>query len=82
MRKIKLSVPSLQEARNRRKEETLKVFYTLKDQYKGIGNGKTYSVLTYGCQGNEADSEVMIGILEQLGYTQSDDEYNADEQQI
>ena len=46
MRKIKLSVPSLQEARNRRKEETLKVFYTLKDQYKGIGNGKTYSVLT------------------------------------
>ncbi len=78
MRKIKLSVPSLQEARNRRKEETLKVFYTLKDQYKGIGNGKTYSVLTYGCQGNEADSEVMVGILEQLGYTQSDDEYNAD----
>lgn len=78
MKRLQLSVPSLKEARNRRKEETLKVAYTLLDKYKGIGVGKTYQVLTYGCQGNEADSEVMEGILEQLGYTKSDMEYVAD----
>ena len=31
---------------------------------KTIGVGKKYYLKTYGCQGNEADSEVMAGILE------------------
>ncbi len=78
MKKIKLSIPNLKEARDRKKAETLRVAYSLLDKYKGIGNGKTYHVFTYGCQGNEADSEVMCGILEQLGYTLSKEEYNAD----
>ncbi len=78
MARLELSIPSLKEARNRRKEETLKTAYALLDKYKNIGKDKTYRVLTYGCQGNEADSEVMEGILEQLGYTKSDDEYCAD----
>lgn len=78
MKKIELSIPSLKEARNRKKEETLRIAYQLMDKYKGIGNGKTYKVFTYGCQGNEADSEVMEGILEELGYEKSQEEYAAD----
>ncbi len=78
MKKIKLSVPNLAEARNRKREETKRIAYKLAEEYKNIGKGKTYHVFTYGCQGNEADSEVMCGILEQLGYTLSTDEYAAD----
>lgn len=78
MKKIKLSIPDLKEARNRKKEETLRIAYTLMDKYRGIGEGKTYKIFTYGCQGNEADSEVMAGILEELGYTLSNEEYAAD----
>lgn len=78
MKKIKLSVPNLAEARNRKREETKRIAYKLAEEYKNIGKGKTYHVFTYGCQGNEADSEVMCGILEQLGYTLSTEEYAAD----
>ncbi len=78
MKRVEISIPSLKEARNRKKEETLRIAYKLMDKYKGIGNGKTYKVFTYGCQGNEADSEVMEGILEELGYTKSNLEYEAD----
>lgn len=78
MKKNIISAPNLKEARNRKKEETLRIAYSLMDKYKGIGIGKTYHVFTYGCQGNEADSEVMEGILEQLGYTKSNEEYAAD----
>ncbi|MDE6583884.1 MAG: tRNA (N6-isopentenyl adenosine(37)-C2)-methylthiotransferase MiaB, partial [Anaeroplasmataceae bacterium] len=33
---------------------------------------------TYGCQGNEADSEVMAGILEEIGYRKANDPLMAD----
>ncbi len=54
------------------------VRYTLENKYKNLGINKTYSIFTYGCQGNEADSEVMAGILEEIGYVKSDDPMNAD----
>ena len=38
----------------------------------------TYKILTYGCQMNELDSEVMAGILERRGLTQADSEHEAD----
>lgn len=78
MKKVELSIPNLKEARNRKKEETLRIAYECAEKYKGIGDGKTYKVFTYGCQGNEADSEIMEGILESLGYTKSNEEYAAD----
>ena len=43
-----------------------------------LGKGKTYAIFTYGCQGNEADSEVMAGILESMAYTKASDPMNAD----
>ncbi len=37
-----------------------------------------YLIETWGCQMNEHDTEVMAGILEQMGYTATDDEHAAD----
>lgn len=78
MKNIKIAMPSLKEAKLRRKLDIKTVRYTLSDKYKTLGKGKTYAIFTYGCQGNEADSEVMSGILEGVGYTLSDDAMNAD----
>ena len=35
---------------------------------------KTYHIVTYGCQMNEHDSEIMSGLLENRGYQRSDSE--------
>lgn len=64
----KYNKPSLASARKRLKKDTELINYQLDEKYLNLGAGKTYHILTYGCQGNEADSEVMAGILEQLGY--------------
>ncbi len=39
---------------------------------------KTFFVRTYGCQMNELDSEIMIGLLKNRGLTQTEDENDAD----
>lgn len=39
---------------------------------------KTFFIRTYGCQMNELDSEVMIGLLESRGLKQIEDENTAD----
>ena len=69
MSKIKLSMPNLGDARMRKQKNTITYTYRLDETYKNEGQGKTYYIYTYGCQGNEADSEVISGILEDLGYT-------------
>ncbi len=77
MKNIKLAMPNFKEARMRLKEVPT-IEYEMKDEYKKLGIGKTYHVFTYGCQGNEADSEVISGILEQMGYKRGDDPYTCD----
>jgi tRNA-2-methylthio-N6-dimethylallyladenosine synthase len=39
---------------------------------------KTFFVRTYGCQMNELDTEIMVGLLEKRGLSRIDDEDNAD----
>lgn len=39
---------------------------------------KKYQILTYGCQMNVRDSEIISGLLEAVGYTESDSYSNAD----
>lgn len=39
---------------------------------------KTFCIKTYGCQMNELDSEVMVGMLERKGLRKTEDEQTAD----
>ncbi len=70
--------PDLKEARKRSKDVSQSVYFDLADDVKGIGEGKTYKIDTYGCQANEADAEIMAGILEQMGFTKTTDETASD----
>lgn len=71
--------PSLKDAKKRGKEE-IEVRYesAIPDEMKGIGIGKRYLIRTYGCQMNEHDTEVMMGMLEEMGYTSTEDKHQAD----
>ena len=61
--------PSLKEAAERKKQIIInKDGLDVPDEMQNIGRDKFYFIRTYGCQGNEADSEVISGILEFLGY--------------
>jgi len=70
--------PSIKDARKRKQKDTPTINYDDYINIKGIGKGKTYHIETYGCQGNEADSETMRGILEALEFTWSDSLEEAD----
>lgn len=69
--------PSLKDARARKADAEYKEF-VLGVEYKLLGEGKKYKIQTYGCQGNEADSEITAGILEEIGYTKALTEEDAD----
>ena len=75
---IILNKPDLRKARKRLTKEIETIIYEENPKYKDLGKEKTYHILTYGCQGNEADSEVMAGIFEQLGYTYNEDASTSD----
>lgn len=63
--------PSLSKARKRTKEEVESVDFKIDEAFLGLGNNKKYLIQTYGCQGNEADSEIMAGILEKMGFEEA-----------
>lgn len=70
--------PNLKKARKRTKQTIEEVKFQLSADYQAIGQHKTYQIHTYGCQGNEADSETMAGILELMGFTKTDVESESD----
>lgn len=41
-----------------------------------LGRNLTYCVHTFGCQMNARDSEKLVGILEQVGYVEGEDEHS------
>ncbi|MFC4766396.1 tRNA (N6-isopentenyl adenosine(37)-C2)-methylthiotransferase MiaB [Effusibacillus consociatus] len=43
-----------------------------------IGEGKKYHIKTYGCQMNEHDTEIMAGMLEEMGYKSTPNHEEAD----
>ncbi|RKN86439.1 tRNA (N6-isopentenyl adenosine(37)-C2)-methylthiotransferase MiaB [Paenibacillus ginsengarvi] len=71
--------PSLKDAKKRGKEE-VSVHYesAIPDEMKTIGAGKRYLIRTYGCQMNEHDTEVMKGMLEEMGFASTDEKLEAD----
>ena len=74
----KYFTPDLNKARKRTKQTIEEVKFDLDETHKKIGLDKTYLIHTYGCQGNEADSETMGGILELMGFTPADSEEESD----
>lgn len=70
--------PSIKDARKRRKEEIKFSIFDLQPKFINFGIGKKYHLKTYGCQGNLSDSEKMAGILEAMGFVQTDIEVEAD----
>ena len=73
----KYFAPSLKDARKRIKE-IRNIDFKIEDKYQGLGLNKTYMVKTYGCQGNIADSEKIVGIMDELGFKQVYTEVEAD----
>ncbi|WEG11546.1 tRNA (N6-isopentenyl adenosine(37)-C2)-methylthiotransferase MiaB [Pullulanibacillus sp. KACC 23026] len=71
--------PNLKEARRRRKNTVQHLSdFSIPEDMKNIGEGKHFLIRTYGCQMNEHDTEVMAGILEEIGYTSTELEEEAD----
>ncbi len=70
--------PSLKSARKRKTKHTDHIDFNAHINIKDIGQGKRYMIQTYGCQGNEADSETMKGIFEALSFKETHRESHAD----
>lgn len=70
--------PSIKDARKRKNEEVKFSIFDLQPKFINFGIGKKYHLKTYGCQGNLSDSEKMAGILEAMGFEQTDIEIEAD----
>ncbi|MFV0479485.1 MAG: tRNA (N6-isopentenyl adenosine(37)-C2)-methylthiotransferase MiaB [Anaerorhabdus sp.] len=80
MKNEQFKLPSLRNAQVRTKEE-IQVKYNsfkLTENVKNLGVGRTFFLRTYGCQANERDSETIVGILLQLGFSQVWKEEEAD----
>ena len=45
---------------------------------KRISNSKKFSIISYGCQMNVSDSEVVASILEQIGYSHTNEMQESD----
>lgn len=71
--------PSLKDAKKRGKAD-IAVHYEagISDEMKTMGSGKKYLIRTYGCQMNEHDTEVMKGLLEEMGYEPTEEKLEAD----
>ena len=71
---IEVNLPNIKDARKRTKDKT-KVYYDkydIPDSMLNIGKNKKYFLLTYGCQMNVHDSENISGIMEEMGYSKSE----------
>ena len=76
-----ISSPDMKQAAIRNMEVLPKYQYKsviIDEDIKNVLTGKNYFIRTYGCQGNLRDSEVIAGILSNMGYKETDCVDNAD----
>ncbi|TFJ94731.1 tRNA (N6-isopentenyl adenosine(37)-C2)-methylthiotransferase MiaB [Lentibacillus salicampi] len=71
--------PNLNKARKRGRDD-VEVHYDfgIPEDMENIGEGRKFMIRTYGCQMNEHDTEVMAGILSEMGYESTNDTEEAD----
>ncbi|MCF7923511.1 MAG: tRNA (N6-isopentenyl adenosine(37)-C2)-methylthiotransferase MiaB [Candidatus Izimaplasma sp.] len=67
----KMHKPSLTKARKRSKTLVETKEYK-RPEIINLGKGKKYLIQTHGCQANEADTEIMQGLLEEQGFKKTD----------
>ena len=74
-----MNLPNMLDAK-KRSSEKVNILYDEynKDGIDNIGIDKKYLILTYGCQMNVHDSEYISGIMEDIGYTKTDEMEEAD----
>ncbi|PWU68802.1 tRNA (N6-isopentenyl adenosine(37)-C2)-methylthiotransferase MiaB [Gracilibacillus dipsosauri] len=71
--------PNLKKARSRRKKDVdIHYDFDIPLEMRAVGKGKKFLIRTYGCQMNEHDTEVMAGILTNMGYQSTDSTDDAD----
>ncbi|WP_067838375.1 tRNA (N6-isopentenyl adenosine(37)-C2)-methylthiotransferase MiaB [Amphibacillus sediminis] len=71
--------PNLKKAKKRLKKDVdIHYDFSIPEEMKGIGKGKKFLIRTYGCQMNEHDTEIMAGLLTDMGYQPADDTSDAD----
>ncbi|WP_163536863.1 tRNA (N6-isopentenyl adenosine(37)-C2)-methylthiotransferase MiaB [Gracilibacillus sp. YIM 98692] len=71
--------PNMRKAKKRLKKDVdIHYDFDIPLEMREIGKGKKFMIRTYGCQMNEHDTEVMAGILTQMGYMSTDDTNEAD----
>ncbi|MFC4323356.1 tRNA (N6-isopentenyl adenosine(37)-C2)-methylthiotransferase MiaB [Litchfieldia salsa] len=71
--------PSLKDAKKRGKEDiSIHRDFHIPEEMNGFGEGKKFLIRTYGCQMNEHDTEIMAGILIEMGYEATNQTEDAD----
>lgn len=71
--------PDLKEARKRTSNSTNIIEFDINQlSNKQLGKDKKYFIKTFGCQMNVNDSEKMSAILEEMGYSLTEDAFDAD----
>jgi len=74
-----MNLPNMLEAKIRtsKKSKILYDDYYMDSELEMLGKGKTYTILTYGCQMNEHDSENIAGIMEDMSFRRVNEMDNA-----
>ncbi|MBR5996830.1 MAG: tRNA (N6-isopentenyl adenosine(37)-C2)-methylthiotransferase MiaB, partial [Bacilli bacterium] len=69
-----INTPDMLKAASRKKSATvfMPATFDKKDQLEALVKGEKYYIHTYGCQANVRDEETMRGLLEDVGYKQTD----------
>lgn len=77
LNKIDLTAPMPEDETQRQYYFMARAKKLVAEKAERLGRPLTFCVNTFGCQMNARDSEKLVGILEQIGYTEIEDE-NAD----
>ena len=67
------------EAKRSRSEVEIEYgLFSMNDQLEELGKNKKYYIRTYGCQANVRDGESIAGMMEVMGFTNTEDTAEAD----